>query len=99
MAERKKGKKIIYTVKRGGHREKFDDKKLYGSAYAACLNAHLDEKKSEKIAEMVLKEVKAKLAKGGQEVSSSHLSILVYEALKKHEKDAAFLYSTHLDLS
>lgn len=102
MGEKKKkkgGGKIVFTVKRAGHLEAFDDRKLYGSAYAACLNAHLPEQQCELVAGKVLKEVKSHLKKHGEKISSSHLSILVHDALEKHDEDAAFLYRTHLDLS
>jgi len=80
--------------------EEFDEKKIYASAYSACLNCHLGEKKSEQIAQKALTEVKAALLKNStQNISSSHLSILVHAALKKQNEDAAFMYSTHLDLS
>lgn len=88
-------------VKRQGHLEEFDEKKLYASAYSACLNAHLSEKESEKIAEKVLDSVKKEVAKLKKRecISSSHLSILVCRELEKYSKDSAFLYETHLDLS
>ena len=90
----------IHTVKRRGRTEPFDEKKIYASAYAASLNAHLNVKEAESIAEKVLAEVKKALAvQKIAKVSSSHLSILVHDALEKHNKDAAFLYETHLDLS
>lgn len=48
----------IHLVKRKGHIHPFDEKKLYGSCYAACLSAHVEHTKAEKISEMVTREIK-----------------------------------------
>jgi transcriptional regulator NrdR family protein len=94
----KKTKKGSIIVKRAGKPEVFDERKIYASAYAACMSAHLAEQKCEAIAEKVSSHVKTKL-KGKKGIASSHLSIWINDSLKKHNKDAAFLYRTHLDLS
>mgnify|MGYP005854771311 CR=1 FL=1 len=43
----------VCIVKRKGHIEEFDDRKIYRSAYFACRNAHLSEKQSKAIAKKV----------------------------------------------
>jgi len=44
---------MIHIVKRRGHKEEYDERKVYASAYAACLNVHLGEIEAEEIATKV----------------------------------------------
>ena len=46
-------KKIIHLVKRRGLVEHYDERKVYGSCYFACRNAHLSEQEAEQMAEKV----------------------------------------------
>ena len=87
-----------HIVKRKGHKEKFDEKKVYGSIYAACYVVHEKEVECEKTADSVTKHVK-KWIKNKKVVSSENISKLVTKELKKHNKHAAFMYETHRDLS
>jgi len=99
MNKTKEGQKCKYCiVKRKGHSEEFDERKIYGSTYAACLNTQLKHTESEKIAEKVSKEIKV-WAKKRKTVDSSDLFKKTIAALKKHNKDAAFMYETHRDIS
>ena len=88
-----------HIIKRKGHSEPFDEKKIYASAYAACLNAELGEQKCEHVAEKVMKEVTKEIKFKHNAVDSSEIAELVHKALEKFDKDVAFLYKTHLDLS
>jgi len=97
LGEKLKDMNII-VVKRKGHREKYDERKVYASAYAASLNAHLSEQEAEKIAEDVCKKVNA-WVEGKHEITSKQLEEHIIKLLEKHNRDAAFLYETHLDLS
>jgi len=85
-------------VKRRGHEEEFDEKKVYGSTYAACLNTQLKHKESEKIAAKVAKEIKI-WAKSTKTVNSTQIFNKIIGVLKKYNKDAAFMYATHRDIS
>jgi transcriptional regulator NrdR family protein len=85
-------------VKRKNKKQKFDERKVYASAYAAAMNAHLSEKESEKIADDVCKKIDSWL-KGKHTITSEELSKKITKLLEKHNMDAAFLYETHLDLS
>ena len=89
---------MVQIVKRRGHKERFDPRKIYASCYAACLSSHLQVGYTEKVCEKVTREVKAKL-KGKKEISSTKIFQLVEKALKKCDKDAAFMYRTHRDVS
>lgn len=85
-------------VKRKGHEEEFDEKKVYGSTYAACLNTQLKHTESEKIAAKVAKEIKA-WTKTKKTVNSTQIFKQTISVIKKHNKDAAFMYETHRDIS
>jgi len=93
------GAKCKYCiVKRRGHTEEFDERKVYASCYAACLNTQIEEEESEKICEKVSKEIKI-WARKKKTVDSSEIFQKVIAAIKKRNKDAAFMYETHRDIS
>jgi len=95
----KEGQKCKYCiVKRKGHTEEFDERKVYGSAYAACLNTQLKHTESEKIAEKVSKEIKA-WARKKKIIGSTQIFKKTVSVLKKYDKNAAFMYETHRDIS
>ena len=100
MAKKKKtAKKATYsTVKRRGHRERFDPKKVYGSTYAACLSAHIEHHKAEKMAEKVMKDIE-RFVKKNKTVTSDELFGEITRSLAKQSADAAFMYETHRDIS
>jgi len=93
------GAKCKYCiVKRKGHTEEFDERKVYASCYAACLNTQIEEEEAEKICEKVAKEIKT-WARKKKTVDSSDIFKKVVSTLKKHHKDVAFMYETHRDIS
>ena len=93
------GAKFKYCiVKRKGHEEEFDEKKVYASCYAACLSSHIEHTEAEKLSEKVNKEIKT-WARKKMTVDSSEIFKKVIAAMKKHNKDAAFMYETHRDIS
>ncbi|MBR9707208.1 MAG: hypothetical protein GOV15_02110 [Candidatus Diapherotrites archaeon] len=65
--------------------EKFDEKKVYGSVYAACSSAHCEECECEDTAEAVTEKVK-KYIKGKKEVKSLKIREVVKKELKKKKK-------------
>ena len=89
---------MIIIVKRKGHKEDFDIKKVYASVYAACLNVDMHEGEAELIADKVSSEVEIKL-QSEEEVTSTHILKLVADVLRKYNTDAAFMYETHRDVS
>ena len=89
---------MLRIVKRKGHTELYDHRKVYGSCYFACRNAHLSEQESEGICDKVSAAVTKSVAKK-KDVSSSEIFRLLIKELKKHNEDAAFLYETHRDIS
>ena len=93
------GAKCKYCIiKRKGDTEEFDDRKVYASCYAACLSSHVPHIDAEKICEKVSKEIRA-WARKKKMVSSDEIFSKVIAAMKKHNKDAAFMYETHGDIS
>jgi transcriptional regulator NrdR family protein len=82
-------------VKRGRHKEKFDEKKTYGSVYAACASAHYGERRCERTAEEITKKIKHFL-KNKKEVKSRDIRAKVMDELKKKNKELAFFYKEHL---
>ncbi|MDP3993607.1 MAG: ATP cone domain-containing protein [bacterium] len=89
---------MSHIVKRKGHTEPFDSRKIYGSAYSSCRNVHLSEIQSEKIAEAVELRMKKWIEKQEQ-VSSEDIFQEVIKILKELEPDAAFMYETHRDIA
>ena len=82
-------------VKRRGHKEKFDEKKVYGSVYAACASAHCDEENCEKVAGELTKKIK-KIIKGKKIVKSIMIRRVIETELKKRDKELFFFYEQHL---
>lgn len=89
---------MTHIVKRRGHREPFDPRKIYASVYSACRNAHLAEIESKRIAEAVSKAIETWID-DRKEVSSQEIFEQTANVLREFEADAAFLYATHRDIS
>ncbi len=87
-----------HIVKRKGHLEKFDEKKAYASVYFACRSSHLGEQEAEKIAQKVLQSLTKEMAPQ-KEVSSDWIFSFISKEMEKHNKDAAYMYRTHRDIS
>ena len=85
----------ITIVKRKGHTEKFDDKKVYASVYAACASAHYHEGKCEQMSSMVLKSIN-NFVKGKKQISSGQIRKKIMLELKKKDGDLVFYYEHHL---
>ena len=98
VIKKSKDKTVLQIVKRKGHTELYDEKKVYGSCYFSCRNAHLSEQEAEEICKKVSAAI-TKWIKKQKVVSSNNIFKLLIEELKKHNEDAAFLYETHRDIS
>ena len=93
-----KARTVIPIIKRKGHEQPYDERKVYASCYFSCRNAHLSEKEAEKICEKITREI-TKQVKKEKSVTSQNIFQLIIKELNKHDKDAAFLYETHRDIS
>ena len=89
---------MTHIVKRRGHKEQFDERKVYASVYAACLASHTSQEEAEATADLVAREVKIWIDKK-EEVTSDAIFNKAWEELKHLNKDAAFMYKTHRDIS
>ena len=86
------------VVKRHGHHEEFDEKKVYASVYNACRNTHLGEQQSELYAQTVLDAV-LNYIKDHKAISSDKIFRFVCKELERHHQEAAYMYKTHRDIS
>ncbi|MBI2107583.1 hypothetical protein HYU10_04460 [Candidatus Woesearchaeota archaeon] len=100
MGRSKKARKFgkVCIVKRRGHCEAYDERKVYGSCYFACRSSHLGEIESEKICSRVCKSI-SRIIKNKKEITSNSIFKYMVRELKKHDKDMAFMYETHRDIS
>lgn len=89
---------MTHIVKRRGHKQKFDERKLYASIFAACRSTHCKEEESESTANLVTIEVK-RWVDEKEEVTSDAIFEKAAEELGHLNKDAAFMYKTHRDIS
>lgn len=89
---------MIHIVKRKGHKEIFDERKVYASVFAACLSAHLNKEEAEVNANMVTKAVKEWLDEK-EDITSDQIFKKAGEELEHLNKDASFMYKTHRDIS
>ena len=87
-----------HVIKRKGHQEIYDEKKVYASVYSAALNCHYSEKKSEKLAERVMKAVN-KLVESKRVFNSSSIRNFILGILERIDSDVALMYEHYLDLS
>ena len=88
----------MHVVKRAGHKEEYDSRKVYASVYASCLNVHMHAGEAELIADKVSREITSWL-EDKKEVTAHEIFKQVVEALGKYNPDAAFMYETHRDVS
>ncbi len=90
-------KRII--IKRRGHKEHYDEKKVYASVYAASINAEHSEKKSEKLALDVMHKIGRWIkqqAKMKTPIFSADIKYQISSLIK--DREVALLYKHHLDI-
>ena len=88
----------VHIVKRGGELQVFDNKKVYATCFFACRSVPLDKDRCEEISEQVVYEVNEWIC-NKPEVNSDEIFDFVAQTIKKHDEEAAFMYSTHRDIS
>tara|TARA_B100000315_G_scaffold186036_2_gene175309 strand:- start:422 stop:724 length:303 start_codon:yes stop_codon:yes gene_type:complete len=82
-------------VKRKGYTEDFDEKKVYGSVYAACASTHCEECECENTADEITKKIK-KFVKSKKMINSRDIRKRIESELKKKDEELAFFYEQHL---
>ena len=85
-------------IKRAGHLQYFDERKLYASIFSACLATHLSQTKAETVAGNVCKDIK-RWIKSRKNVTSDQIFREAAKAMRRYNRDAAFMYATHRDIS
>lgn len=85
-------------IKRRGQDESFDERKIYASCFHAIRMADVSRKDSEVICEKIMLEMK-KWLKHKKKITSKQLFIHAIKILKKHDKDAAYLYESLRDIN
>lgn len=86
----------VAVIKRDGKRptEHFNDEKLHGSIYAACLSVRAAEGEAHRIASEILAAAKA-WCHDHPEVTSHDLRRVATEQLSRFHPEAAYLYQHH----
>ncbi len=91
------GNASLLIVKRHGKQEPFDERKVYGSVYAACHVVRVRERDCERIAHAVSRRVKAFML-SERSVPAAGIAKIVEKELRKYNEHAAFMYATHRDV-
>ena len=85
----------MHIVKRHGHKEQFDEKKLYASVYSSCLVARSSVDEAENTAKDVLAEFVRWLEGKEVLITSNDIRRQTSKLLEKHNQDAAYNYLHH----
>ncbi len=88
----------MLIVKRKGHTEKFDQRKLYASVYAACTTLRMSEEEAELISLKVMQNVIDQL-QNQNEVNSSTIYEKAHQELESFHPEAAYMYANHYDIN
>ncbi len=96
---KKTGRKFSsrHVVKRRGHVEPFDERKIYASVYEACHATQLSTKQAEKMAASVTLTIQ-KWAEKKDHLNAHEIHQVVVKALKKHHADTAYMYEHHKNM-
>ena len=91
-------RKIRHIVKRHGHGEVYDERKVYASVYSACKSAQLTIRRTEEIAGEVTRAIN-RWIRGRETVTCHEVHGVVAHEMNKRGKSAAYMYKHHRDLS
>lgn len=83
-----------HIVKRKGHTESFDERKLYASVYGACQSVREPAGSAELIADKVVSDLKEWIAKK-HEVTANDIRRQAASHLKAYNPDAAYMFLHH----
>lgn len=86
-----------HIVKRKGHTEEYDERKLYASVYAACLSVRATEGEAELVAEKVVQRINDWL-ENKHEVTAHDIRRQAAKHLNAYHADAAYIYENHREL-
>ncbi|HEX9679524.1 MAG TPA: ATP cone domain-containing protein [Candidatus Saccharimonadales bacterium] len=83
-----------HVVKRQGHTEEYDSRKLYASVYAACLSVRATTGEAELVAEKVVAHVDDWL-KNKHEVTAHDIRRIAAKHFRPYNANAAYMYLNH----
>lgn len=83
-----------HIVKRHGHTEAYDERKLYASIFSSCQAVREPSGSAELIADKVVKDINSWIAKK-HEVTSNDIRANAAVHLKLYHPDAAYIYLHH----
>lgn len=83
-----------HVVKRQGHSEPYDERKLYASVFAACQSVREPVGSAELIAEKVVADINNWL-EPKHEITSNDIRINAAKHLKVYNPDAGYMYLHH----
>jgi transcriptional regulator NrdR family protein len=86
-----------HIVKRAGHTEPYDERKLYASIYAACLAVRETDQTAELFAKQVCKEM-GEWLKNKHEVTSHDIRSHAAIHLHAYSEDASWIYKHHRNI-
>lgn len=87
-----------HIIKRRGHTEAYDSKKLYASIYASSLSVGVSVGEAELIADRVCLDVEKSL-EHKHEVTAHDIREMAYKHLRVYHPDAAYMYHKHRELA
>ena len=85
-----------HIVKRRGHTEPYDSRKLYASVYAACLAVRSTEGEAELVSARVVEDFEAWMGKK-QEVTAADIRRVAGQHLAVYNDAASYIYTKHLE--
>lgn len=83
-----------HIVKRKGHTESYDERKVYASVYAACQAVREPAGSAELIAEKVVQNINEWIAKKN-EVTANDIRRQATKHLHAYNQDAAYIFLHH----
>lgn len=92
---------MIAIIKRKGHKEAYNERKVYASCYAAALNCHYTDEKAEALAQKVTAAVTRAVR---YHVAHKHTAPITSHDIRnvviKHipDPEVTFMYIHHLDI-
>lgn len=86
---------MVQIIKRHKKKQKYDQKKVYASVYAAALNSHYSEAKAEELASRITKKLNAYI-KTKKQITSGDIRDQIIKNIK--DKGVVINYKHHLDL-
>lgn len=86
-----------HIVKRGGHTEPYDERKLYAAVYSACQSVRETQATSEMIASQVCKEI-GEWLNNKHEVTSHDIRMHTALHLQAYNEDASWILKHHRNI-